>query len=261
MKFQECQAQPLAAYVDGELSGMERLQVTRHLEACPSCFEDADEMRRVGELLRTVAALEPLPTGLEGLAGGVVSRTSAERAQSWRALLARGVEDWHWFLVGFGSVTAAFASIAFVSAVLQFGPRPEREDSVSRLLSNRDWQVNSQLGGGSLYTWATPVRDAQWRIMLTARERAAAADAASHPIDSLAGLTTEGDFVGALGETLTHSGEPINVQAMDAGVRRHAEALLTRLTMLKEPQRDASGGSVYRMQLVTNTEVTPKGSS
>jgi hypothetical protein len=256
MKSEACQTLRLAEYIDGELSGVERLQVSRHLQQCAACAEDAKALRRVGDLLRHAAALDPAPAGLDGLAGGVISRTGAERAQSWRAVFQRAVEDWHWFFVGFGSVAASFVSVAFVSAVLHFGPAPQRDDSVSALLSNRDWHVNSQVGG-SLYVWATPMPEGEMRIVLTARERAAAVEAAAHPSPALAGLTTDQDFVGALGEALTRSGEPINVQAMDARVRRHAGALIDKLKDASQ-QYSPAGSSVYRMQLVTNTEVSGK---
>jgi hypothetical protein len=267
MKSQTCREQRLAEYVDGELSGIDRLDVSRHLDQCADCVQEANTLRRVGDLLRSAAALEPAPAGLAGLAGGVISRTSAERAQSWRAVFGRAVEDWHWFLVGFGSVAAAFVSITFVSAMLHFGPAPEREDSVSGLLSNPDWQVKNSEGGGSLYVWATPARGNEWRIVLTARERAeAAADAVSSMPAALEGLTTERELVGALGDALTRTGQPINLRAMDAGTRSHAEALLNQLTKLnnlsrqKELQGEPAGiSSVYRMQYVTNAEVSAKG--
>lgn len=268
MKSQECRTQRLAEYVDGELSGTERLGVSRHLESCADCLEDAKALRRVGDLLRNAVELDPTPAGLDGLASGVISRTVAERAQSWKAVCERAVEDWHWFLVGFGSVTAAFVSITFVSAVLHFGPAPQREDSVSALLSNRDWQVKNSEGGGSLYVWMTPGGRNDWRIMLTGKERAeAAAEAIAQVPDALAGLTTEGDLAGALGDALNRTGQPIDVQAMDAGTRSLSEALLHQLTEInksnrqKELQGDSAAGpsSVYRMQVVTNTEVSGKG--
>ena len=267
MKSQVCREQPLAEYVDGELSGTERSYVSRHLEECRECAREADALRRVGDALRHAVALEPLPPGLAGLASGVISRTSAERAQSWRAMFGRAVEDWHWFLVGFGSVAAAFVSITFVSAMLHFGPAPERQDSVSALLSNPDWQVKQSDGGGSLYVWATPIRGSDMRIMLTARERAeAAADATRSVPAALEGLTTERDLVGALGDALARPGQPINLRAMDAGTRSHAEALLGELTKLNKLSRQrelqpepAGTSSVYRMQYVTNTEVSAKG--
>jgi len=106
---------------------------------------------------------------MDGLASGVViSRTLAEQAQSWKAVFDRAVEDWPLVPRGFGSVTAAFVSITFVSAVLHFGPAPQREDSVSA--SSAIGLAGQELeGGGSLYVWTTPVRTSDWRIMLTAR--------------------------------------------------------------------------------------------
>ena len=164
-------------------------------------------------------------------------------------------------------MAAAFVSITFVSAMLHFGPAPEREDSVSALLSNPDWQVKQSDGGGSLYVWATPIRGSDMRIVLTARERAeAAADATRSVPAALEGLTTERDLVGALGDALARPGQPINLRAMDAGTRSHAEALLGELTKLNKLSRQrelqpepAGTSSVYRMQYVTNTEVSAKG--
>jgi hypothetical protein len=265
MKSQECRVQRLAEYVDGELSGIEMLHVSRHIEQCAACDEEAQNLRRMGEMLRHAARPEAAPDMLGGLAGSVVSRVSAERAQSWRALFSRAVEDWHWFLVGFGSVTAAFISITFVSAVLQFGPAPERQDSVAALLSNQDWHVvNSQ--DGSIWVWATPIRGNEYRIMLTSRERAEAIAATKGPA---AVFLTEQEVVGALGAALTGSGKPIDLQSMTPGMRSHALALIGRLRdlQLKDDSRTiSSGGSqqgdrgtVYRMQFVTNTEVTAKG--
>jgi len=55
MKSEECRTQRLAEYVDGELSGTERLGVSRHLDSCVDCSEDASALRRVGDLLRNAA--------------------------------------------------------------------------------------------------------------------------------------------------------------------------------------------------------------
>jgi hypothetical protein len=141
--------------------------------------------------------------------------------------------------------------------VLHFGPAPEREDSVSALLSNRDWQVlNSPQG--TLYVWATPIRASEWRIALTSRERM---EAARVDPESVANLTTEQDLVSALGDTLVRPGQPIDVQSMTPAMRSLAAALFFKLNNL-QPTLSVGGdarGPVYRMQFVTNTEVTPKG--
>jgi hypothetical protein len=198
---------------------------------------------------------------LAGLAGGVVSRVGAERALSWRAMFDRAVEDWHWFLVGFGSVTAAFFSVTFVSAVLHFGPAPERQDSVAALLSSRDWQVRNAPQGGSLYVWVNPIRDYEWRIALTGRDRQDATTA-EHVPDEVAELLTEEDLVGALGDALTGTGQPIDAKAMTPAMRTLTAALFTKLMQLQRRQLLApvvADSAVYRLQFVTNTEVTAKG--
>jgi len=266
MTSQACQTLRLTEYVDGELSGADRLAVSRHLEGCRECEARATSFLQVGEWLRGAAADRPLPSELDGLAGGVISRIGAERAQSWRALLLRGFEDWHWFLVGFGSVTAAFLSIAFVGAILQFGPAPERQDSVSALLSNSDWKVvNSP--DGSLYVWAKPLPDTMdWKIMLSGREREAARNVPA----SLAGIRSSEALAGALDDALGRSGQQIDMRTVDASTRRDAEVLFSSLKRLQTESRvsnsdgDRAGSSSrnvehYRMQFVTNTEVTAKG--
>jgi hypothetical protein len=254
MKSETCRALRLAEYVDGELSGVERLLVSRHLEHCRECDEEAASMQRLGDTLRSAAKLTPVPMNLSGLAGGVISRVGAERAQSWKALFGRAVEDWHWFMVGFGSVAASFFSVALVSAVLHFGPAPEREDSVSALLSNRDWQVLNS-AQGSLYVWASPIRASEWRIALTSRERMEATQSDPEAVANL----TEQDMVNALSDTLVRPG---GLQTMTPAMRSLAGALFKKINDLQAPTLNVGGdarGPVYRLQFVTNTEVTPKG--
>jgi len=125
----------LDAFVDGELRGVDRLAVAQHLETCAECANEEQELRGIGNLLRDHAVTAPR-VDLSGLSGGVVSRVRAEQAQSWRVLMARAVEDWHWALVGAGSLTAGAFSILFVSALLWWGPAPSRPDSLEALLNN-----------------------------------------------------------------------------------------------------------------------------
>ena len=44
----------LKAYVDGELGTVRRMQVARHLTACPSCREKEQEMKRITQQLNQV---------------------------------------------------------------------------------------------------------------------------------------------------------------------------------------------------------------
>jgi anti-sigma factor RsiW len=53
----ERQREQLSAYIDGELSAAERVELERHIPGCPECQEALGELRRVHDLL---AAL-PMP--------------------------------------------------------------------------------------------------------------------------------------------------------------------------------------------------------
>jgi len=150
----------LGAFVDGELGGAERLRVAHHLAACASCADEHQSIRDVGEMLRATAPSAPAWVDLTGLASGVITRMGAEDAQSWRAMFGRAIEDWHWTLVGAGSITAAFASILFVSVVCWFSPAASRDDSLAALLNNLGTPA------GTLVMMATPVgRDQVPRLM------------------------------------------------------------------------------------------------
>jgi anti-sigma factor RsiW len=142
----------LGAFVDGELSGADRMRVHQHLAECSNCAAEAEALGELGEVLRTGAGTsDPEPGAFDGLAGGVISRVRAERAQSWHGFLDRCMDDWHYAIVGAGAVTAAFISIAFVSAK-RSSPAPERDDSLAALIAN----LNSP--AGTLFVEATPVQ-------------------------------------------------------------------------------------------------------
>jgi hypothetical protein len=136
--FGQCAAyrDDLAAFLDGELTGAERLRMAEHLERCPACAVEAERVQNIGSLLRTAAKETAGAPPMSGLAGGVVTRVRAETAQSWRSVLRRGVDDWHWFIVGGGSVAATFVSMLFVTALLIFGSKPVQQDSLAGLMSS-----------------------------------------------------------------------------------------------------------------------------
>src|SRR5690242_17410750 len=126
----------LGAFLDGELTGAERLALARHCAECPDCERELRSLRDVSNALRAAAHADPVPRGLDGLAAGVISRTRAESAASWRGVLSRAREDWHWILVGGGSVGATFACAAMLSSLLAFGPKPAREDSLAAFITD-----------------------------------------------------------------------------------------------------------------------------
>ena len=122
------------AFVDGELPGTEMLRVSQHLDACQACAETVADLREVGDVAARGGlgggggAADARPRGRRGLA-----ESPRRNRQSWRGAFRRGVDDWHWVIVGGGSVAATFVSVVFAAALLLFGPVPVREDSLSAL--------------------------------------------------------------------------------------------------------------------------------
>src|SRR5262245_377367 len=86
----------LDAFADGELRGDELRYVAQHVEACRRCTEEVEVRRAVGGMIRDSASHWHKFTAPSGLASGVVTRVRAESALSWRSVLNRAVEDWHW---------------------------------------------------------------------------------------------------------------------------------------------------------------------
>ncbi len=121
----------LDAFVDDELTGAERLRVSDHLDHCADCRSRLQDLLVIGDFVRLRGEAEAPLSELAGLAGGVISRTRAEADLSWRRLLGRASEDWHWAVVAGGSLAATFASTLSLTAILSFGPAPERQDSVA----------------------------------------------------------------------------------------------------------------------------------
>src|SRR5262245_21091579 len=115
----------LASFVDGELRGAKVLQVLRHLEYCTHCTTEVEVLRGLGDRLRAEAPDDPDPRIFAGLAGTIISRTRAEDAASWLSFFQRAREDWHWLLVGAGSVAATFVSTMVMSVLLAYGTKAE----------------------------------------------------------------------------------------------------------------------------------------
>ena len=73
---------------------------------------------------------------------------------------ARAFDDWHWAIVGGGSLGATFVSTLLLSVMLALRAGARRGDSLSALLTN--------LGSpaGALFVCASPTGDATGRIVL-----------------------------------------------------------------------------------------------
>jgi hypothetical protein len=244
----------LGAYVDGELAGAEMLRVSQHLEDCADCARLVDEDRGIGGLLReTMLAAPPTPS-LAGLASGVITRVRAESAQSWRNVFRRGVDDWHWLIVGGGSVLATFVSMVFASALLFFGPDPARPDSLSALITNLGSSA------GRLLVEATPVGDDKDSMLMEVDSGNQRADG-DVVIPAMLGFPTERDLVDALNQAVVPQGRLVELSAMPEVERKYTESLLDNINRFRlgEPTYGSMGPlNVHRVRLVTNTGVSAK---
>jgi len=124
----------LGPFIDGELTGAERLRVSRHLGQCPACRESVDGLQQVGDLLRAESRVNVSVVDAAGFAQGIVSRSRAEASVSWMSQLRRGSDDWHWVIVGGGALAATVVSTLLWSALLVFGASPVQQDSLAGLI-------------------------------------------------------------------------------------------------------------------------------
>jgi hypothetical protein len=70
----------LSEYLDGELPDPEGARIAAHLAVCPGCRAEADDLRRAGEALRTLSAVEVAPE----LTGDLHRRLGAPAARRFR---------------------------------------------------------------------------------------------------------------------------------------------------------------------------------
>lgn len=248
----------IAAFVDGELAGADRVFVAQHLELCRPCASSADALTGLGDALRTAVSDDTAaPPDMDGLASGVISRVGAESAASWRALMARAADGWHWAIVGGGSVAATFLTTGFVALILAFGPKPEREDSLAALISN--------LGRapGMLFVYATPGGDGGDSVLMQVDNGEPAATVLTALLATPTGYQTQTEYelVGALSAALTRKGRVVDLYSMTPDDRRYAESLLDEISRMRfsEPMAVGAAVAVHQVRLVTSTGVTAKG--
>jgi hypothetical protein len=246
----------LGAFVDGELKGVEMILVSKHLDTCADCSQEVESLQELGDLLRASSTVE-LPPQIDGLAGGVISRIGAESAVSWRALVNRAFDSWHWALVGCGSLVATFITTSFVGAVLTFGPAPSRADSLSALITNLGTPA------GLLFVYATPAeRGADPLLMqFDNGEPDASAPMAALASPWAARQATEREMVEALAGIVTPRGRWVGLEAMPPADRRYAELLFDEINRLRmnDPMLGAVRVNVHEVRLVTSTSVSAKG--
>jgi hypothetical protein len=235
--------------VDRELRGYDLLMVSRHLSGCEDCAGEVRRITDMGDWLRGEAASRPVPVeALAGLADGVVSRVRAEEQQSWTALLGRALDDFHWAVVGAGSMAAAVASALAVCAMLQVGI-PERGDSLAAMLNSLSSPVGSD--ENPLFmdfeerTGTNPHTLVQRHQQLPSLGQ----------VDVVPTALSEFDGVGILAD-VNREGRITNIQALN-GSRKDAKKLEDELRDLRLTPATSSEGPVATrvVWLVANTHV------
>ena len=240
----------LAAFVDGELRGSKVLQVLRHLEYCNTCTTEVEALRGLGEQLRADAPDEPDPKIFAGLASTVISRTRAEDAASWLGFVQRAREDWHWLLVGAGSVAATFVSTMVMSVLLAYGTKPERSDSLSAL-------TYPQAGA----VLAMPVSDVnQSSVVMQVDDIGPLSSRASEEMEFVKG-PTEADLVNALLDVVTYKGHAVAFDSLTSKDKRRAEKLLNEISRLRStnPIPLSTAINVRRIRFDVLTSVSARG--
>lgn len=243
----------LDGYVDGELRGAELRHVADHIESCRRCTEEVESRRELGGLIReSVADMYQTPVS-SGLAAGVVARVRAESYFSWRGVLSRGVEDWHWIIVGGGAVASTFVCMLFCSAILLMGTAAPDANSLSAM------GKNLQTSSGRLY--AEVSREGRDDAILVQLDGVEYNESISDvPLSMIMERSDEERrYVDALSAALVGKGAFVELSAMPERERRYAESLLDNIARVR--RQDLSVGpmgplTVRRLHLVT--DVTTK---
>ena len=244
----------LAAFVDGELRGASVLEVINHIEACRECAAEVAYLRSIGDTIRSTIQVESGPL-LEGLASTVISRTRAESAESWPGIFRRAREDWHWMIVGSGAVAATLVSTLALSAILAFGPKPDRADSIS------SYYTNLGAPAGDLYFLATPVGQDQEPVWLDETGGLASSARVVQASWFVTRARAEAELVGALQDAVTDGGHTLALNRMSPQRRRLTESLLAEISRYRTTGPIPPGAplEVHEVRLEASARVTAKG--
>jgi hypothetical protein len=127
----------LAPYHDGELPIEGQVAVQGHLLQCVDCAEELRELTILSGILRATSAsvVNQVSHELEGVQAGVLSRLKAEQEQSLQSRVGRAFEDFHLVWTALGATAATLACVTIALGILYYGPRAERPDSLSALVT------------------------------------------------------------------------------------------------------------------------------
>ncbi len=122
----------LAAFHDRELAVGDLITIETHVDGCPACAGELQELRTVGDSLRLAAA--PGPTeDWDGVQSGVIGRMRAEAHESWTACTERMFDDLHLVWIGLAATAATVLCGAVALSALHFAS-PERDDSLAAMI-------------------------------------------------------------------------------------------------------------------------------
>lgn len=103
----------LSAYLDGELTGAEMIEIRRHIDGCSTCASEAQAIRRIKMLVVAQQELEPE----SGFEGRLIARVFRSQPRTRRAAWASAIS-----LTAI--VVAAGVLAFFVSTWISPPPRP-----------------------------------------------------------------------------------------------------------------------------------------
>ena len=85
----------LSAFYDEELPVADRIAISDHLEACPSCRLEADDLELIGEALQSTARIEDVAVmpGLSRLQTDILERWNAEERASFTRTVRNLFDD------------------------------------------------------------------------------------------------------------------------------------------------------------------------
>ncbi|MEN6371619.1 MAG: zf-HC2 domain-containing protein [Armatimonadota bacterium] len=114
----------ISAYIDGELTGVEMLEIRRHLEECRSCTLQYESLRNVKQLLSGLAYAKPRA----GLADRISRRLDEVAVPGYMKLWNRALAFTHARLT---PVAAGCVALGTVLVVLVSGPTVQPQLALS----------------------------------------------------------------------------------------------------------------------------------
>ncbi|MBI2841846.1 MAG: zf-HC2 domain-containing protein [Armatimonadetes bacterium] len=100
----------ISAYMDGELTGLEMIQIRRHVDGCRSCTLQYESLRNVKHILSNLTYAQPRP----GFVDRLVARIEYREVPAYQRVLNRLISYGHQRL------TPVAAGCAVLAAILAF---------------------------------------------------------------------------------------------------------------------------------------------